>query len=130
MQTLFYCGNIFDRPRCRYKPVISMKQSPLEAICFSATQEISCTQRPISVFSESAISPYSEPFNSVNALPTYFYSILILSSYPRPKSSKWSLSLTSSHRNPVFIALFPHTCDAHSSSYIACFDRTNTSSKQ
>jgi len=72
-----------------------------------------------------ATCPYPEPDRSSPCLPpqshllTIHFNIILPST---PESSKWSLSLTFPHQNPVYTYPLPHTCYMSRPSHSSRFD--------
>jgi len=74
-----------------------------------------------------ATCPYTEPTRSSPYPPTHFLKIHLNTIHPfTPGSSKWSLSLSFTHQNPVYNSTVPHTRYMPRPSHPSRFHHTNT----
>jgi hypothetical protein len=109
----------------------SMEPSPSwEANRFSASQEIPHILRNPKVYYRIHKCPPPAPIlsqlDSVHALTSYFLKIHLNIILPStPESSKWSISLTFPHQNPLYNSVLPHTCYIHRLSHSSPFDHPN-----
>ena len=108
-----------------------MEQSPSgEANWFSASQEIPCFLWDLKVHycihKLLPTVPILSHNDQVHALKSHFLKIhlnIILPSMPG--SSKWSLSLSFPHQNPVYTSTLPHMCYMPHPAHSFWFDRSN-----
>ena len=67
--------------------------------------------------------PVLRQYNTIHPSPSHFLMIHFNSIIPyTPRSSKWTLSIRSSHQNPVWTCLVPHMCHMLCPSHASWFD--------
>ena len=112
-------------------PTYSTEQSPSwEANRFSPTQEIPCILWNLKFHYRIHKCPTCVPvLNHVDpfhALTSHFLKVhLNIILPPTPGCSKWSLSLTFPHQNPVYVFPLPHTCYMPLPPHSSWFDYLN-----